>query len=132
MACSMWLFSQCVMCRLLCVLCTDWCLYYIQIQTCLMCRLEYVLWTGFSTLCEQFAATNLVASRRACLASLGREGPSKGPREGNTQQKMTDRVCCGSTQRGLPGYPHPRWPSELPWYIPNLDLFGLDWPDFDT
>ena len=36
---------------------------------------------GFSLRCVYFAAKNLVASLRECFASLGREGPNKGPRQ---------------------------------------------------
>ena len=54
------------------VLCADLYLSHVQPLACVMCSLQ----------CVSCAVTNFVASFRACLASLGREGPNKGPKEG--------------------------------------------------
>ena len=64
--------------------CAVFSLSYVPASVCVMCGILSVIYY------VQFAVTNIAASLRACLASLGREGPSKGsgevplfgPREG--------------------------------------------------
>ena len=56
---------------------------YVQVLVCVMCCVWSALCAAFSVCCAQLAATNLVASLRACVASLGGKGSVRqGPREG--------------------------------------------------
>ena len=48
------------------------CMSYVGDLVCVMCGIKSVLCAGFSLCYVQFAVTSLVASLRACLASLGR------------------------------------------------------------
>ena len=57
-------------------------LRYVRSLVCVMYGISFVLCAGFGLCHMQFAATNLFASLRACLATLGRERPNNGPREG--------------------------------------------------
>ena len=52
------------------VLCPDFGLCYVRDLVCVMDSLQPVLYAGFGLCYVQFAVTNLVASLRACLASL--------------------------------------------------------------
>ena len=81
----------CLMCRFACVLCADLrmsharCSVCIVCFACIMCGIQFGLCASFSLFYVQFAPTNPVASFRACLASLGRQDPNKGPREGTNK-----------------------------------------------
>ena len=55
---------------------------YAWVVVCVMCWIDDVLCTVFSLHYKKFAITILVAWLRAYLASLGRDGPNKGRREG--------------------------------------------------
>ena len=63
---------------------------------CAMYGIDVVLCAGFNMCYVQFAAANLVALLRACLASLGRESPDKGPGEGpnkSPREGPNKRLC---------------------------------------
>ena len=59
------------------------CMSDVRYLVSVMCGTESVLCADFSLCHVRFAATSLVASLRACLASLGRDDPNKGPMEGS-------------------------------------------------
>ena len=87
--------------HVLCAWCAGLCMFYVRCLVCVVSGTQYVLCVGFSLCCVQFASTHLVASLRACLASLGREWPKKGTRKAPNKRQREDCLChVGELMRG--------------------------------
>ena len=70
------------MCRFVIDLCAVVSKCDVRDLVCVMCGMGFMLRAAFSLCDVQFAATNLVASLRTCVASIRREGPNIGPTGG--------------------------------------------------